>query len=57
MLIAQTIAAIKSRNWSLPFTGKRWRPVKLLHDNAKSHVTMSIVETIYKLRWEVLEHL
>ncbi|KAK1126690.1 hypothetical protein K0M31_004314 [Melipona bicolor] len=52
-----TIAATEPRNWSRigSFTGKGSRPVKLILDNARFHVTTSIKKTFRTLGWKVLD--
>jgi len=39
-----------------PYTGHGRRPVKLLHDNAKPHVSKVVRGTLTTLGWEVLDH-
>ena len=39
-----------------PYAGKELRPVKLLHDNARSRVAKSVKKTLLTLDWDVLPH-
>jgi len=43
-------------NLKRPFMDKGRCPVKLLHDNAKPHITRLVKDTLVLLDWEVMEH-
>ncbi|XP_046961251.1 uncharacterized protein LOC124530924 [Vanessa cardui] len=40
-----------------PFSGRGKRPVKLLHDNARPHVSKPVKDSLLTLGWEAVPHL